>query len=133
MLLGGAALTETIFSWPGLGRFMIESIKAKDMPMVLGSAMFLAPHVLRSQFTGGYSSTLMLIRELKRNTAVWEGGRNVLRKALQDNSTTKSRSLWADAWRRFKKNKMAIISLVFLLPPGVNRCDNLNHRLGNGR
>ncbi|MBS6177656.1 ABC transporter permease [Emergencia timonensis] len=57
----------------------------------------------------------MLIRELKRNTAVWEGGRNVLRKALQDNSTTKSRSLWADAWRRFKKNKMAIISLVFLL------------------
>ena len=57
----------------------------------------------------------MLIRELKRNTALWEGGRNVLRKALQDNSTTKSRSLWADAWRRFKKNKMAIISLVFLL------------------
>lgn len=42
MLLGGAALTETIFSWPGLGRFMVESIKAKDMPMVLGSAMFLA-------------------------------------------------------------------------------------------
>ena len=42
MLLGGAALTETIFSWPGLGRFMIESIKAKGMPMVLGSAMFLA-------------------------------------------------------------------------------------------
>ena len=42
MLLGGAALTETIFSWPGLGRFMIESIKSKDMPMVLGSAMFLA-------------------------------------------------------------------------------------------
>ena len=39
----------------------------------------------------------------------------MLRKALQDNSTTKSRSLWADAWRRFKKNKMAIISLVFLL------------------
>ena len=37
-----AALTETIFSWPGLGRFMIESIKSKDMPMVLGSAMFLA-------------------------------------------------------------------------------------------
>ncbi|WP_130862327.1 nickel ABC transporter permease [Bacilliculturomica massiliensis] len=42
MLLGGAALTETIFAWPGLGRFMIESIKSKDMPMVLGSAMFLA-------------------------------------------------------------------------------------------
>ncbi len=42
MLLGGAALTETIFSWLGLGLFMVESFKAKDMPMVLGSAMFLA-------------------------------------------------------------------------------------------
>ncbi len=42
MLLGGAAFDRDHFSWPGLGRFMIESIKAKDMPMVLGSAMFLA-------------------------------------------------------------------------------------------
>ncbi len=41
-LLGGSALTETIFSWPGLGRLMVESIKSKDMPMVLGSAIFLA-------------------------------------------------------------------------------------------
>lgn len=42
MLLGGAALTETIFSWPGLGRFMVDSIKTKDMPLVLGSVLFLA-------------------------------------------------------------------------------------------
>lgn len=41
-LLGGSALTETIFSWPGLGRLMVDSIKSKDMPMVLGSAIFLA-------------------------------------------------------------------------------------------
>lgn len=41
-LLGGAALTETIFSWPGLGRLMVDSIKTKDMPMVLGAVLFLA-------------------------------------------------------------------------------------------
>ena len=36
--------------------------------------------------------------------------------ALQNNnSAVKARSLWADAWRRFKKNKMAVISLIFLL------------------
>lgn len=35
---------------------------------------------------------------------------------LQNNSgTVKARTLWADAWRRFKKNKMAVISLIFLL------------------
>lgn len=42
MLLGGSMLTETIFSWPGLGRLMVDSIKAKDIPLVLGSVLFLA-------------------------------------------------------------------------------------------
>lgn len=35
-LLGGAILTETVFSWPGIGRLMVESINRKDIPMVLG-------------------------------------------------------------------------------------------------
>lgn len=42
VLLGGAMLTETIFSWPGLGRLMVESINSKDIPMVLGATVFLA-------------------------------------------------------------------------------------------
>jgi len=41
-LLGGAVLTETVFSWPGLGRFMVEAIKKKDTPSVLGSVIFLS-------------------------------------------------------------------------------------------
>jgi peptide/nickel transport system permease protein len=41
-LLGGAMLTETIFSWPGLGRLMVESITSKDIPMVLGAVIFMA-------------------------------------------------------------------------------------------
>ena len=41
-LLGGAMLTETVFSWPGLGRLMVENIKSKDIPMVLGCVVFLA-------------------------------------------------------------------------------------------
>lgn len=35
-LLGGAILTETVFSWPGIGRLMVDSINGKDIPMVLG-------------------------------------------------------------------------------------------------
>lgn len=43
LLLGGAMLTETIFSWPGLGRLMVDSITSKDIPMVLGgSVIFMA-------------------------------------------------------------------------------------------
>ena len=41
-LLGGAMLAETVFSWPGLGRLMVESIKSKDIPMVLGCVIFMA-------------------------------------------------------------------------------------------
>lgn len=36
VMLGGAVLTETVFSWPGIGRLMVESIQRKDTPMVLG-------------------------------------------------------------------------------------------------
>ncbi len=42
ILLGGAMLTETVFSWPGLGRLMVDSIVSKDIPMVLGTAIFIA-------------------------------------------------------------------------------------------
>ena len=41
-LLGGAMLAETGFSWPGLGRLMVDSIKSRDIPMVLGCVIFLA-------------------------------------------------------------------------------------------
>ncbi len=35
-LLGGAVLTESVFSWPGVGTFLVNSIKAQDTPAVLG-------------------------------------------------------------------------------------------------
>lgn len=41
-LLGGAVLTETVFSWPGIGRLMVESIRAKDTPIVLGTIIIFA-------------------------------------------------------------------------------------------
>ena len=41
-LLGGAVTTETIFAWPGIGRFIVESISNKDTPCVLGAVVMLA-------------------------------------------------------------------------------------------
>ncbi|MCF0237486.1 MAG: ABC transporter permease [Sphaerochaetaceae bacterium] len=34
--LGGSVLTETIFSWPGVGRLIIDSVNSRDVPMVVG-------------------------------------------------------------------------------------------------
>lgn len=42
VLLGGSVMTESVFSWPGIGRFVVESIKAKDIPCVLGSVVMLS-------------------------------------------------------------------------------------------
>lgn len=39
LLLGGAVLTETVFAWPGLGRLIVESILARDYPVIQGAIL----------------------------------------------------------------------------------------------
>lgn len=41
-LLSGAILTETVFSWPGIGRWLIDAIYARDYPIVQGVTLFIA-------------------------------------------------------------------------------------------
>jgi ABC-type dipeptide/oligopeptide/nickel transport system permease component len=41
-LLGGAVVTETIFSWPGVGRLAVGAILARDMPLAQGALLSLA-------------------------------------------------------------------------------------------
>ena len=41
-LLGGAILTETVFSWPGVGRLLIDAIQNKNTPVVLGCLVVFA-------------------------------------------------------------------------------------------
>lgn len=41
-LLSGAVITETIFSWPGIGRLAVDAIRAKDFPVVQGTVMVFA-------------------------------------------------------------------------------------------
>jgi peptide/nickel transport system permease protein len=41
-LLGGAAVTETVFAWPGLGKLMVDAISVRDFPQVQASVLLLA-------------------------------------------------------------------------------------------
>ena len=41
-MLGGAILTETIFSWPGIGRYMFEAIRNRDYPVIQGATLVFA-------------------------------------------------------------------------------------------
>ena len=45
-LLGGAILTETIFSWPGIGKWLIESIRRRDYPVLQGGVLMVASMVI---------------------------------------------------------------------------------------
>ncbi len=42
VLLAGAIITETIFSWPGLGRLTVDAINARDYPIVQGCILMIA-------------------------------------------------------------------------------------------
>jgi len=41
-LLGGSVLTETVFTWPGVGRLMVDSIMNRDYPVVQGAVLLIA-------------------------------------------------------------------------------------------
>lgn len=45
-LLAGAILTETIFSWPGIGKWMVDSIFRRDYPVVQGGLLLIAVIVM---------------------------------------------------------------------------------------
>jgi len=45
-LLSGAILTETIFAWPGIGKWLIESIRRRDYPVVQGGVLLAASIVM---------------------------------------------------------------------------------------
>jgi ABC-type dipeptide/oligopeptide/nickel transport system permease component len=46
IMLGGAIVTETIFSWPGLGRQLMEAVLARDYPLVQATVFVVALMVL---------------------------------------------------------------------------------------
>jgi len=52
VLLGGAVITETVFSWPGLGKLTIDAILRRDYPVVQGTVLVISvTYVLVNMFT----------------------------------------------------------------------------------
>ena len=46
VLLAGAILTETIFAWPGVGKWLVDSIQRRDYPSVQGGILLVATTVM---------------------------------------------------------------------------------------
>ena len=41
-LLGGAIITETIFAWPGMGKYVMDSISFLDIPAIMGFTLIVS-------------------------------------------------------------------------------------------
>jgi ABC-type dipeptide/oligopeptide/nickel transport systems, permease components len=46
VLLAGAILTETIFSWPGIGKWLVDSVRRRDYPAVQGGILLVATVIM---------------------------------------------------------------------------------------
>jgi len=46
VLMAGAVLTETTFSWPGIGKWLVESINRRDYPALQGGVLLIASLVM---------------------------------------------------------------------------------------
>jgi dipeptide transport system permease protein len=46
LLLSGAILTETIFSWPGVGNWLVHGVQSRDYPVVQGGILLIAAIVI---------------------------------------------------------------------------------------
>lgn len=50
VLIGGAAITETIFAWPGIGRFAVRAIAVRDYPLIQYIVLLVAGTVVAANF-----------------------------------------------------------------------------------
>jgi dipeptide transport system permease protein len=46
VLMAGAILTETIFSWPGIGKWMVDSVFRRDYPVIQGGLLIIAAIIM---------------------------------------------------------------------------------------
>lgn len=58
-LFGGAVITETVFSWPGTGRLLVNSIMQRDYPVVQGTVLMIALLVIISNILVDFSYVLL--------------------------------------------------------------------------
>lgn len=46
MLMGGAILTENVFAWPGMGRWIVTSVEGRDYPAIQGSVLIFVTSII---------------------------------------------------------------------------------------
>lgn len=111
LVITGSVLAETVFSWPGIGRLVYDSISKRDTPMVTGAI------IMCSILMCIINLVVDLIyaffdRESKLSTV--RRGDNMAQ-ASEIKKQYKKRTLFQETWRRLTKNRGAMLGLAFLV------------------
>ncbi len=107
-ILTGSVLVESVFSIPGIGKMLVDSINTRDLPIVQGGVMYIAVIcvimylVIDILYTVGFTR-IRQERSLKIN--------------MFKKKDKTYHSYWSISWNIFKKNKvaMACLGIVIIL------------------
>lgn len=119
--LGGSIVLEQVFTIPGLGQLMINAIRQKDTPIVMGAVMTTAIFASLINLLVDIVYTYIDPRLASRLTSVKRGVKSMSTQAATENGqksryrTVKKKSQWKTIWIRFKRNKLAVAGLVVFL------------------
>ena len=107
-LLAGAILTETIFSWPGIGKWLVEAIHRRDYPVVQGGILLIGDVVIARQpgrrpalRRGQPADPRMALTMQRRSATV----------ARATAPATAAVAAAREFWRDFRRNRGAVIGL----------------------
>jgi dipeptide transport system permease protein len=107
VLLTGAILTETIFSWPGIGKWMVDSVFRRDYPVIQGGLLIIAGMIMLVNL----GSTCSTASSTRASGTEERSMANTQLAASADLDPSLRRRL-ADFWYYFSENRGAVIGLV---------------------
>ena len=58
-IITGAILTETIFSWPGIGKWLVKSVSSRDYPVIQGGLLLIASMIVAINMSVDFINTLV--------------------------------------------------------------------------
>ncbi len=116
-LLEGSVLTETVFSWPGIGLYLTNSLQNADMNAVLGATDHHRRRVHRPQPARPTCSTGCSTRGRghERRRPIQDG---LARLAAVGRPQSRAQAGFGRAymtWRRFAANRLAVVGLAIIL------------------
>ena len=113
-LIGGAAIVELVFAWPGIGRLAIDAALTRDYPTVMGVTLLISTITIASNLLIDVIYVFLDPRLANGRPVIMAISKPTLsmnKRSEQDQEFSMLRLYW----RRFKRNKLAVLASVYLL------------------